>query len=113
MSSGYTEDQREQTKRVYNKALANAHKALAYASNAPCSPIRSSGQEDLAPADDQLEKVVSAYCLDGGWVMSVSQVSGCSEFGRSDAQLAKLARTSDLLATDGDGSAGASAGYPE
>ena len=40
---------------------------------------------------------------------SASQLSGCSEFGLSDAQLAKLACTCGPLATDGNWSAGASA----
>ena len=94
-----------------------AHKALADANNkahADQSPILGTG--GLGLTDKQLEEVVSAYYLDGGWVRSASQLSGCSELGLTDAQLVKLARSCDLIATDGDGSAGASArasGYSE
>ena len=108
-ASEYSEAQKEQIKRVYHKSLLDAQKALADANKALADRSSILGTGGLGLTDKQLEEVVSAYCIDGGRARSASQASGCSEFGLSDTQLEELARTCDLLATKGIGSAGASA----
>ena len=115
---GYTEDQQEQIKRVYNKAYADAHKALAHANKALAGQSAHLGNEGPGAGGGSAGE--SGQCGLIGRRTGVVRISnmriGRSEFGLSDAQLAKLACTCDLCATGGNVPAGASAcasGYSE